>query len=49
MGICLGEFMQPLANFLEVPVHENDMELPPAYLDYNVMNHQFVERNEQFL
>ena len=39
-----------MANFLEIPIHENDMELPPAYLDYSAMiGHQFLERNEQFL
>ena len=39
-----------MTNFLEIPIHENDMELPPAYLDYNAMvSHQFLERNEQFL
>ena len=37
-----------MANFLEIPIHENDMELPPAYLDYDAMvRHQFIERNEQ--
>ena len=42
-----GIYATRLANFLEVPIHENDMELPPAYLDYNAMvRHQFVERNE---
>ena len=39
-----------LANFLEVPIRENDMELPHAYLDFNAMvRHQFIERNEQSL
>ena len=39
-----------LANYLEVPIHENDMELPPAYIDYNAMiRHQFLEMNEQSL
>ena len=33
-----------VANYLEIPIHENDMELPPAYLDYNAMvRHQFIE------
>ena len=42
--------MHRVANFLEIPIHEGDMELPPAYLDYNAMvNHQFLERNEQIL
>ena len=43
-----GIYATCLANFLEVPIHENDMELPPAYLDYSAMvRHQFLERNEQ--
>ena len=43
-----GIYATRLANFLEVPVHENDIELPPAYLDFNAMvRHQFIERNEQ--
>ena len=42
-----GIYATRLANFLEVPIRENDMELPPAYLDYNAMvRHQFVERND---
>ena len=42
-----GIYATRLANFLEVPIRENDTELPPAYLDYNAMvRHQFVERNE---
>ena len=45
-----GIYATRVANFLEIPIHENDMELPPAYLDYDAMvRHQFVERNEQFL
>ena len=43
-----GTYATRVANFLEIPVHENDMELPPAHLDYNAMvRHQFIERNEQ--
>ena len=43
-----GIYATRVANFLEIPIHENDMELPPAYLDYNAMvRHQFIERNEQ--
>ena len=43
-----GIYATRLANFLEIPVHENDMELPPAYLDFNAMVRlQFIERNEQ--
>ena len=42
-----GIYATRLADFLEIPIHENDMELPPTYLDYNVMvRHHFVERNE---
>ena len=45
-----GIYATRVANFLEIPIHENDIEFPPAYLDYNAMVcHQFVERNEQFL
>ena len=45
-----GIYATRVANYLEIPIHENDIELPPAYLDYNAMvHHQFVERNEQFL
>ena len=43
-----GIYATHVANFLEIPIHENDMELPPAYLDYDAMvRHQFIERNEQ--
>ena len=45
-----GIYATRVANFLEIPIHENDMELPPAYLDYDAMvRHQFLERNEKFL
>ena len=45
-----GIYATRVANYLGVPIHGNDIELPPAYLDYNAMvRHQFVERNEQFL
>ena len=45
-----GIYATRVADYLNVPIHENDMELPPAYVDYNDMvRHQFVERNEQFL
>ena len=45
-----GIYATRLAKFFEVSIRENDMELPPTYLDYNSMvHHQFVERNEQFL
>ena len=33
--------------FFVVAIREDDIELPPAYLDFNAMvHHQFVERNE---
>ena len=42
-----GIYATRVANYLDVPIHENDMELPPAYLDYSAMvRHQFLERNE---
>ena len=42
-----GIYATHIANYLEVPIHENDMELPLAYLDFNAMvRHQFVERNK---
>ena len=45
-----GIYATRVANYLDVPIHENDVELPPAYLDYNAMiRHQFVERNDQSL
>ena len=45
-----GIYATRVANYLDVPIHENDIELSPAYLDYNAMvRHQFVQRNEQFL
>ena len=45
-----GIYATRLANFLGVPIRGYDIELPPAYLDYEAMvRHQFVERNDQFL
>ena len=45
-----GIYGTRVANFLEIPIHENDIELPPPYLDNNAMvRHQFVERNDQSL
>ena len=39
-----------LANYLGVPIRENDIELPPAFLDYNALvRYQFLVRNEQSL
>ena len=43
-----GIYATHVANYLGVPIHGNDMELTPAYLDYNAMvRHQFVEMNDQ--
>ena len=45
-----GIYATRVAIYLGVPIYGNDMELPPAYLDYSAMvRHQFLERNEQFL
>ena len=42
-----GIYATHVANYLGIPPHENDRELPPAYLDYNAMvSHHFLERNE---
>ena len=42
-----GIYATCVANFLGVAIREDDIELPPAYLDFNAMvHHQFVERNE---
>ena len=42
-----GIYATRLANFLEIPIRDYDMELPPTYLDFNALvRHQFVERNE---
>ena len=45
-----GIYATRLADFLGVTIREDDIELPPAYLDYEAMvRHHFVERNDQFL
>ena len=45
-----GIYATRLAKFLEIDVREGDMELPPAYLDYDaIVKHHFLLRNEQFL
>ena len=45
-----GIYATSIDNFLEIPIHGDDIELPPSYLDYDAMVlHQFVERNDQFL
>ena len=42
-----GIYATRVANYLVIPPHEDDRELPPAYLDYTAMvNHHFLERNE---
>ena len=42
-----GIYATRIANFLGIAIQEDDIELPPAYLDFNAMvHHQFVERNE---
>ena len=41
-----GIYATCIAHFLGVSILEDDIELPPAYLDFNAMVHQFVERNE---
>ena len=50
-GDFFGEiYATRIANFLEISIRGDDIELPPSYLDYDVMvRHQFVERNDQFL
>ena len=43
-----GIYATRLADYLGVRINGNDIELPPAYLDYTAMVcHQFFERNEQ--
>ena len=45
-----GIYATRLANYLGVSIRENDIELPPAFLDYSFMvRYQFLERNEQSL
>ena len=45
-----GIYATRLANLLDIPIREYDIELPHVYLDYEAMvHHQFVERNDQFL
>ena len=50
-GDLFGEiYATRVANYLDIPIRGNDIELPPSYLDYDAMfRHQFFERNEQFL
>ena len=45
-----GIYATRLADFLEISIHGDDIELPPTYLDFNAMvRHLFIERNEQHL
>ena len=45
-----GIYATRVANYLGIAPREGDMELPPAYLDYDAMvKHRFLVRNEQFL
>ena len=45
-----GIYTTRVANFIDIPIRGDEIELPPAYLDYNAMvRHQFVERNDQSL
>ena len=42
-----GIYATRIANFLEIPIHGDDIELPPSYLDYDAMVcHKFVERSD---
>ena len=42
-----GIYATRLADFLGVTIPDDDIELPPTYLDFNAMvHHQVVERNE---
>ena len=45
-----GIYATRIANFLGITIREDDIELPPTYLDYEAMaRHRFVEMNDQFL
>ena len=45
-----GIYATHVANYLGIAPQEEDMVLPPAYLDYDAMvKHHFLLRNEQFL
>ena len=45
-----GIYATRIANFLGATIREDDIELPPAYLDYETMVRlHFVERSDQFL
>ena len=45
--LFVGIYATRVADFIDIPICGADIELPPAYLDYNAMvRHQFVERND---
>ena len=45
-----GIYATRIANFLGITIREDDIDFPPAYLDYEAMvRHHFVEMNDQFL
>ena len=45
-----GIYVTRVANYLGISPREEDIEFPPAYLDYDAMvRHHFLLRNEQFL
>ena len=45
-----GIYATRVANYLGIAPREEDVELLPAYLDYDAMvKHHFLSRNEQFL
>ena len=45
-----GIYATRLANYLGVPIRGNDIEFPPAFLDYNAMvRYQFLKRDEHSL
>ena len=45
-----GIYATHLADYLGIAINENDIELPPVFLDYNaIVRHQFLDRNEQSL
>ena len=45
-----GIYATRLANYLGVPIKGNDIDLQPAFLDYNALvRYQFLMRNEQSL
>ena len=42
-----GIYATRLATYLGVPIRENDPQLPPSFLDYDIMEcYQYLERGE---